>query len=109
MIYELREYTAAPGAIEALHRRFDEHVLALFRKHGLDVRGFWVAADDPDTVVYLLAFPDVETHDRAWERFQADPEWHDVKATTEADGPLTVAKSGRLLAPVAYWTDAPPA
>ena len=39
--FELRTYTAAPGKMDALNTRFREHTIELFKKHGMDVIGFW--------------------------------------------------------------------
>ena len=106
MIFELREYQAAPGELGRLNRRFADHTLRLFRRHGLDVVGFWADASDPSTLVYLLRFSDQQERDRAWEAFKSDPEWQRVKATSEADGALTVSQSSRLLVLADYWEDA---
>ena len=34
-VYELRTYTAAEGRLPDLHRRFSDHTLRLFEKHGM--------------------------------------------------------------------------
>ena len=91
-LYELRTYTAAPGRLAALERRFRDHTLGLFAAHGLEVVGFWRGVDpagEPSgTLVYLLAFDDRAAADRAWEAFRDDPAWLAAKAASEADGPL---------------------
>jgi hypothetical protein len=104
MIYELREYVAAPQAVDALHARFSDHTLDLFARHGLEVVGFWTDQDDPNRIVYLLRFPDQETMRRAWSDFQNDPEWKRIKAESEADGPLVAEKHSRILTSPSYWT-----
>src|SRR6266478_3988022 len=45
-VFELRIYTAAPGKLESLHRRFREHTLRLFEKHGIKSVGYWTAVDE---------------------------------------------------------------
>jgi hypothetical protein len=88
-VFELRTYIASPGKFEALHARFRNHTLALFKKHGIEVVGFWVPADDPDsqtTLMYLVAFPNVEAQKKAWAAFKSDPIWIKAKAASEADG-----------------------
>ena len=105
MIFELREYQAAPGELGRLNRRFADHTLRLFRRHGLDVVGFWADASDPSTLVYLLRFSDQQERDEAWEGFKADPEWQQIKATSEDDGALTISQSSRLLVLADYWED----
>ena len=42
--FELRTYTVKPGgagSIDLLHSRFREHTNRLFRKHGMEIVGFW--------------------------------------------------------------------
>jgi hypothetical protein len=105
MIYELREYRAAPDAVERLHQRFADHTLRLFRRHGLSVVGFWTDASDPTALVYLLRFSDEQERDHAWEGFKADPEWQRIKATSEEAGALTISQSSRLLVLADYWDE----
>ncbi|NJN52872.1 MAG: NIPSNAP family protein [Gammaproteobacteria bacterium] len=88
MIYELRTYYAAPGQTERIHRRFADHTLALFAKHGLHVVGFWTPDKEPNTLVYLLRFPSPEAMKQSWASFAADPEWKKAKAESEVEGRL---------------------
>lgn len=103
MIYELREYTAAPARSEHLHRRFAEHVLGLLTRHGLDPLGYWTDASDDGRIVYLLRFADEAAQSAAWKAFQADPDWHDVKAESEKDGPVVAQMTSRNLVEPPYW------
>lgn len=105
MIYELREYLAAPGAAERLHRRFADHTLDLFARHGLDVVGFWQDDAEPRRIVYLLRFPDRQARERSWAAFQADADWHAVKRESEAEGPVVAEQISRVLVSPQYWTD----
>jgi hypothetical protein len=102
MIYELREYVAAPGAADRLHRRFADATLPLFARHGLELAGFWQDRDEPGRIVYLLRFGDEEQRARAWAGFQADEDWRRVKRESEADGPLVAEQLSRVLVPPAY-------
>jgi hypothetical protein len=80
--FELRSYTIrpdSPGSIDTLHTRFREHTLRLFKKHGMEVVGFWHATSKPNTLVYILAYKDREARDAAWKAFQTDAEWAKVK------------------------------
>jgi hypothetical protein len=90
--FELRTYTTAPGKLEALHARFREHTNALFVKHGMTLVGYWVPRDKEkgadNTLVYVLAYPDCAARDRAWQAFQADPEWKAVREASEANGKI---------------------
>ncbi|HET8631900.1 MAG TPA: NIPSNAP family protein [Thermomicrobiales bacterium] len=105
MIYELRTYTAAPGKLDALNRRFRDVTLGLFEKHDLRVIGFWqpLAGDDQEgDLVYLLAHPDREAAEANWAAFRADEAWVRAKAESERDGPLTAKIVSRMLEPTDY-------
>jgi hypothetical protein len=105
-LYELRTYHAAPGRLEDLQNRFRDHTLALFEKHGLDVIGFWVAADKEgqptETLVYMLAFDDREAADKAWSTFRVDPAWLEARTKSEVHGPLVTGFESVFLAPTDY-------
>jgi NIPSNAP len=92
-IFELRTYQAAPGKLDALHARFRDHTVDLFKQHGLEVVGFWVhgnaQSSGDGTLVYLLAFDSRADADAAWEAFRTDPEWIRARAESEEDGILT--------------------
>jgi hypothetical protein len=80
--FELRTYTVRQGSsIDLLHSRFRDHTTALFKKHGMTIVGYWQPVTKPDTLIYMLAYPDGKARDQAWAAFNADPEW--VKTRTE--------------------------
>lgn len=90
-VFEMRTYYAAPGKMEALHKRFKDHTCKLFEKHGMTLVGFWSPTDPKEAeqkMVYILAFPSREAADKAWQEFQDDPVWKDAKAASEKDGKL---------------------
>jgi hypothetical protein len=41
-----------------------------------------------DKLTYLLAFPNVETRDKDWTEFSADPEWKKVSSDSQKNGPI---------------------
>lgn len=87
--FELRIYYAMPGKLEALEARFRDHTCKLFEKHGLVNVGYWVPQENPDNkLVYIIASPNREAHDKAWKDFFADPEWKKVKEDSETNGKL---------------------
>lgn len=90
MIYELRTYTAMPGRLADLHRRFREHTMGLFAQRGWQCVGFWTYkhGGPSDQLIYMLAWDDHATRDAEWAAFQADPEWQQVRTASEANGPL---------------------
>lgn len=82
--FELRTYTVraeGPGSIDLLHSRFRQHTNRLFRKHGMEIIGFWHPTNKPNALIYVLAYKDRAARDAAWKGFQSDPEW--VKVRTE--------------------------
>lgn len=98
-MYELRTYRAAPGRMPDLLRRFRDHTLALFARHGMHSVGYWRPDDDPDVLVYLLR------HERdpvaQWEEFLADPDWLSARAASVADGPITLSVDSQYLSLIA--------
>ena len=90
--FELRMYTATNerGDIDALHQRFREQEVAIFEKHGAEVLAVWQRLDDPNTLVWMLAYRDRAHRDEVWAAFAADPDWvalrqkYDVSLTIQA-------------------------
>lgn len=90
-VYELRVYHTNPGKLDALHARFRDHTCTLFKKHGMELVGFWTPSEGDeakDTLYYILAFPNVEAQKKAWQAFRADPQWIKAKADSEKEGVL---------------------
>jgi hypothetical protein len=100
-VFELRTYHANAGKLAALNKRFRDHTVGLFKKHGMDVIAFWMPVKEPadaspgGTLVYVLAYPSIEAREAAWKAFGADPDWVAVKQASERDGKL-VAKVDSL-------------
>ncbi len=89
--FEMRTYIANEGKLEALNARFRDHTCRLFKKHNIDIIGFWVPTDEAKsktTLVYLLAYPSKEAREASWKAFQDDPEWKTAKAESEKNGVL---------------------
>jgi hypothetical protein len=93
-VFELRTYTAAAGKLDALNARFRDHTIALFRKHGMEVIGFWEPLDKEtgagEKLVYMLAHPSRAAAETNWKAFREDPEWVKVKAESETGGTLAL-------------------
>jgi hypothetical protein len=103
--FELRIYTAHPGKLEALHQRFREHTNALFRKHGMELLGYWTPVEGEEaenTLIYVLAYPDRPSRDKSWEAFRNDPDWNAAKNESEKNGPLVKSVESKFLAPTDY-------
>jgi NIPSNAP len=91
VVYELRIYHILEGKQDDLLRRFRDHTVALFTKHGLKSIAYWTPTDDPlktRTLIYILEHPSRTAATANWKTFQDDPEWIKVKAASEANGPL---------------------
>ena len=90
--FEIRTYYAMPGKLEDLHKRFRDHTMKLFKKHGMDVVGFWGPTDKEkgaeNTLVYILAYPSRAARDASWKAFQADPDWQAARKKSEENGRL---------------------
>ncbi len=90
--FELRMYTATNerGDIDDLHQRFREEEVAIFERHGAEVVAVWQRLDDPNTLVWMLAYRDRDHRDEVWAGFAADPAWaalrekYDVSLSIEA-------------------------
>jgi NIPSNAP len=104
MIYEWRVYEIIPGKRKALNERFAKSTIRLFEKHGMKVIGFWenLVGGSTNTLYYMLAFEDLGHLESAWKSFKADPEWIEVVASTEKDGPLVVHEYNLALSPTDY-------
>lgn len=92
--FEMRTYYANPGKMDALLARFRDHTCKLFEKHGMTNVGYWLPVEGsgtPNTLVYILAYPDKEAREKSWKAFVNDPDWKKAKADSEVNGVL-VAK-----------------
>ena len=86
-VFELRTYKATPGNLDNLHARFRNHTTRIFRKHGMEIVGYWSPTSEEereDTLVYMLEHADLETATASWQAFIADPEWAEVAAASNA-------------------------
>ena len=105
-VFELRTYTAAAGKLDALNARFRDHTVALFKKHGMEVIGFWEPVDKDsgagEKLVYLLAHPSRAAAEANWRAFREDPEWVKVKADSETAGVLAAKIESVFLAGTDY-------
>ncbi len=97
--FEIRMYTVNKdrvgtgdfvGDIDMLHQRFREEELAIFEKHGAEIVGVFQSLDNPDTLVWMLAYRDRAHRTEVWAGFAADPDWavlrekYDVSLTIES-------------------------
>jgi hypothetical protein len=89
MLYESRIYTAVPGKLPALNDRFAKHTMGFFKKYGIGMLGFWTdEIGTSNQLTYILTFDSMADREAKWSAFQADAEWQQVRAETEAAGTL---------------------
>ena len=104
MIYELRVYTTLPGRLPNLLRRFNDHTLGIWERHGIRQAGFWttLVGENANDLTYLLAWDSLAERETKWAAFAADPAWHKARAESEADGPINAKVTNSLLSPTAF-------
>ena len=104
-LFELRTYTTHEGKLDDLHKRFRDHTNSLFKKHGMDLIGYWTPADGPEsnnTLVYMLAYPNREARKKSWAGFINDPVWKKAFKESRADGPIVKKVVSKFLNPTGY-------
>ena len=88
-VYELRTYTAPEGKLPELQKRFRDHTLRIFEKHGMKNVGYWVPQDAPakdNTLIYIISHASRDAAKKSWADFGADPEWKKVAAESQVNG-----------------------
>lgn len=84
--------------MEALENRFRLHTMRLFARHGIISVGYWKPYSNDDLrLIYILAYPDLDSRERSWAQFRADPEWQAASAASEQDGPLVARRDSVYL------------
>lgn len=102
LVYELRIYHIHKGRMEAIHNRFANVTLGLFKKHGIGVVDFWEDIQGDDRIYYVLEYPDVESRHASWDVFANDPDWRAAKQKSEEDGPIVEKIESYLMTRVPY-------
>jgi len=62
-VYELRVYHTNEGKLDDLLRRFRDHTMQLFEKHGIKNIAYWLPTDEPlkgKTLFYIISHPSRE-------------------------------------------------
>jgi hypothetical protein len=101
-LFEMRTYYTHDGRLPALNKRFREHTNKLFVKHGMELVGYWMPTDKPETLVYILAYPDKKAREASWKGFGSDPEWKKAQAASEKDGKIVKKVESVFLNPTDY-------
>jgi NIPSNAP protein len=90
-VFEIRTYYTFPGRLDALHKRFREHTLKMFEKHGMTNVAYWTPQDSPghdNTLIYVISHASREQAKSNWAEFSADPEWQKISADSQKDGKI---------------------
>lgn len=90
-VFELRTYTVNEGKLDALNKRFRDHTVKLFEKHGMVNVGYWVPADAPkskNTLIYVLKHKSREAAKASWKGFVNDPDWKKAFKESRKDGAI---------------------
>jgi hypothetical protein len=101
-VFEMRIYTTAEGRLDVLHKRFREHTNYLFVKHGMTLIGYWTPVEKPETLVYILAYPNMEARKKSWDGFMNDEAWKKAWADSKKDGPVVSGIETQFLNPTDY-------
>ena len=104
-VFELRTYTTAPGKLDDLHKRFADHTMKIFARHGMKNVVYWTP-DDPklktNTLVYVLAHKNRKAAAKSWDAFRKDPQWKKAFAESRKSGPIVTRVVSRFLNPTDY-------
>lgn len=98
-VYELRTYTTNPGRLPALEKRFSDHTMRLFERHGMRNELYFTPTDSAlrgNTLVYLISHESREAADRNWKAFSADTQWVRVRTASEVDGTILAKPPERV-------------
>jgi len=104
-VYELRTYTCFEGKLPDLLKRFREHTITIFNRHGMESIGYWIPQDpekSKTTLIYILAHPSREAATKNWTDFRNDPEWKKVSADSEANGKIVQKVDSVFLDPTDF-------
>ena len=104
-VFEMRTYTTHPGKLDALNKRFRDHTVKLFEKHGMTNVGYWVPMDGEkanNTLIYILAHKSKEAAAASFKAFGADPEWQKARDESEKGGKIVQKVESVFLKPVDY-------
>jgi hypothetical protein len=96
-VYQLRTYTTAEGRLPDLHKRFADHTIDLFAKHGMENLIYFTPTDKPNTLVYLLKHKSRAAADKSWDAFRNDPVWKKAFAASRKDGAIVTKVVGQYL------------
>lgn len=107
-IFELRTYTAAEGKLPELNKRFRDHTIKLFEKHGMENIAYWNLIEGQEgaenLLLYIMAHKDEEARGKSFRAFGQDPDWQKAFRASQENGSLTVqgGVKSEILVPTDY-------
>ena len=101
MVYELRTYKIPEGRMPDALNRFENITFSLFKRHRIEVVGFWTRSD-ANELVYICRYDSEAAMEAAWAAFRADPEWIKAREQTEANGPIVEEVLSDTLIPTSF-------
>ncbi len=97
-VFELRTYTAAKDKLGDLNKRFRDHTLGLFQKHGMKNIAYWNLMPDQQKastdLVCIISHPSIEVSKTSFDSFHKDPAWVLAKQESEKIGGSLIAQGG---------------
>ncbi|OLC40526.1 MAG: NIPSNAP family protein [Acidobacteria bacterium 13_1_40CM_65_14] len=104
-VFELRTYTAPEGKLGDLDKRFRDHTMRIFKKHGMENVGYWHPQDAPDsanTLIYIISHKSRDAAKASWAAFQADPDWQRVSTESQVNGRIVSKVVSVFMDPTDY-------
>jgi NIPSNAP len=103
-MFELRTYEAVPGRLGDLVRRFSDHTVHYFKKHGYRQVAYWKPVIGPSNqlLIYMLAWESYDERNRCNEAFQKDPEKEKAFDASLANGPILERAENIVLRPTSF-------
>jgi len=103
--FELRVYHASSSAILiALHKRFAGPETKIFARSGIHpvLYGTTMFGGEMPNLTYLIPFDSLGAREKAWDTFNADPEWLKVREESNKNGQLVSVSNISIYRAVAY-------
>jgi len=103
--FELRVYHNSSSAIlRALHERFAGPETKIFARSGIHpvLYGDTLFGTDMPNLTYLIPFDSLGAREKAWDTFNADPEWLKVREESNKNGQLVSVSNVSIYRAVAY-------
>lgn len=103
-IYEMRVYRCVPGRLPDLLKRFENHTLKIWERHGIRQAGFFttVVGQSSQELTYFLQWDSMADRDTKWTAFATDPVWLSTRAETEKNGQIVENITSQFLTPTAF-------